>query len=96
MKLSHDEVRHIAELAKLALTDEETERFAVQLSAILDYAEVIKGLDTASIAPTAQVLPLCNVTRPDVVQPSLSPDEVLANAPQRQGGYFQVKPILDE
>ena len=95
MKLVNAQVRHIAELAKLALTDEETERFAEQLSAILDYAESLNRLDTDAIPPTAQVLPLRNITRPDTVRPSLTPDEVLANAPQRQDDYFQVKPILE-
>ena len=95
MKLSHEQVRHIAELAKLALTDEEVERYAVQLSAILEHAEALNRLDTAAIPPTAQVLALTNVTREDVVQPSLAPHEVLANAPQREGDLFRVKPILD-
>jgi len=95
MKLSHDQVRHIAELAKLALSDEETERFAEQLSAILAYVESLNRLNTDAIPPTAQVLALRNITRADAVQPSLSPNEVLANAPQRQDDYFQVKPILE-
>lgn len=96
MPLSHEQVRHIAELAKLALTDEEVERYAHQLSDVLAWAEALQRLDTDSISPTAQVLDLRNVTRPDVVRPSLSPAEVLANAPRRDGDHFRVKPILDQ
>ncbi len=96
MQLSHEQVRHIAELAKLALTDDEVERFAQQLSDVLAWAEELKRLDTDSIPPTAQVFDLRNVTRPDVVRPSLTAEEVLANAPQRDGDYFRVKPILDQ
>ncbi|MHB1296214.1 MAG: Asp-tRNA(Asn)/Glu-tRNA(Gln) amidotransferase subunit GatC [Anaerolineae bacterium] len=96
MKLSREQVLHIAELAKLGLTEEETEQYAEQLSAILAHAEVLNRLDTDAIPPTAQVIALSNVTRPDVVRPSLTPEEVLANAPRRQDDYFKVKPILDE
>ena len=96
MKLSREQVLHIAELAKLGLTEEETEKYAEQLSAILAYAEMLNRLDTDPIPPTAQVIALNNVTRSDVVWPSLAPEEVLANAPRRQGSYFKVKPILDE
>jgi aspartyl-tRNA(Asn)/glutamyl-tRNA(Gln) amidotransferase subunit C len=95
MPLTHAQVRHIADLAKLALSDEEIERFAHQLSAILECAEMLQRLDTDSIPPTAQVLTLSNITRPDEVRPSLTPDEVLANAPRREGDSFAVKPILE-
>jgi aspartyl-tRNA(Asn)/glutamyl-tRNA(Gln) amidotransferase subunit C len=93
--LSLDQVRHIAELAKLALTDKEVERFAEQLSAILGYAEALNRLDTDAIPPTAQVLALSGGVRPDTVQPSLSVDEVLVNAPRRRDGFFEVQPILE-
>lgn len=95
MKLDRAQVLHIAELAKLGITEEETALFAEQLSAILDYAEMLNRLDTAAIPPTAQAIALRNVTRPDQVCPSYSPDAILANAPQRQDDYFQVQPILD-
>jgi len=95
MKLRRDEVLHIAELVKIALTEEETERFAEQLSEILAYAEKLNQLDTDAIPPTAQAIYRRNVTRPDVAQPSLSPEEALANAPQRQDGFFRVRPILE-
>jgi len=95
MKLSRDQVLHIAELAKLSLTDEETALFAEQLSDILEYAEMLNDLDTEAISPTAQAIYMRNITRPDEVRPSLTPEEALANAPQRQDGYFKVKPILE-
>ena len=95
MKLSREQVLHIAELAKLGITEEETELFAEQLSEILDYAEILNRLDTDAISPTAQAIHICNVTRPDKVRPSLTPEQALANAPQRQGDHFKVKPILD-
>lgn len=96
MKLTREQVLHIAELAKLGLTEEETERFTEQLSTILDYAERLNRLDTSAIPPTAQAIFQRNVTRPDVVRGSLSTEEILANAPRREGNYFQVKAILEE
>jgi aspartyl-tRNA(Asn)/glutamyl-tRNA(Gln) amidotransferase subunit C len=95
MKLSLTEVEHIAELAKLELTDEEKVTFQEQLSAILAYADRLKQVDTSAIPPTPAVLPLCNVMREDVVEPSLPPEDVLANAPETAEGCFQVKAILD-
>jgi len=95
MKLSLKEVEHIAELAKLGLTEEEKERFRGQLSAILEYAEMLKELDTDAIPPTATVLPLRNVMRPDEVEPSFPLEDILANAPESEGGYFKVRVILE-
>ena len=95
MKLSLEEVHHIAELAKLALTEEEKEKFREQLSAILEYAERLQKLDTEAIPPTATVLPLRNVMREDEVEPSFPREEILANAPAAEEGYFQVRAILE-
>ncbi|MCD6553317.1 MAG: Asp-tRNA(Asn)/Glu-tRNA(Gln) amidotransferase subunit GatC [Anaerolineae bacterium] len=95
MKLSREEVEHIAELAKVGLTDEEKTLFQEQLSAILEYAEMLQEIDTTAIPPTATVLPLRNVMRPDEVRPSLPREDVLANAPQSEDGYFRVKAILE-
>ncbi len=95
MKLSRAEVEHIAELAKLGLTEEEKERFREQLSAILEYAGMLQQLDTEAISPTATVLPLQNVMRPDEVAPSFSQEEILANAPNAAGGCFRVPAILE-
>jgi aspartyl-tRNA(Asn)/glutamyl-tRNA(Gln) amidotransferase subunit C len=95
MKLSREEVEHIAELAKVGLTEEEKALFQEQLSAILEYAEMLQRVDTAAIPPTATVLPLRNVMRLDEVRPSLPREDVLANAPQSEDGCFRVKVILE-
>ena len=94
-KLGHVEVEHIAELAKLSLTDEEKERFREQLSAILEYAEILQRLDTEVIPPTATVLPLQNVMVADQVRPSFSREDILANAPEAENGCFRVRAILE-
>jgi aspartyl-tRNA(Asn)/glutamyl-tRNA(Gln) amidotransferase subunit C len=96
MALTREQVEHVAELAKLGLTEDEIETYRQQLSDILDYAAVLETLDTAHIAPTASVLPLENVMRDDKSAPSLSQNDVLANAPASTDGFFQVKAILDE
>jgi len=95
MALSLAEVEHIASLARLRLTAEEKARFGEQLSAILDYMTMLKRLDTSAIEPTASVLPLRSVLRPDVVTSSLPPDALLANAPAAEAQMFRVPPILD-
>lgn len=95
MALSTEEVEHIAALARLRLTPAETAQFREQLSAILDYMTMLKRLDTAAIEPTASVLPLRTVLRPDVVRPSLTPEELLANAAAAEAQMFRVPPVLD-
>jgi len=94
--LSKEEVEYIAELAKLALTDEEKERFQGQLSAILEYAERLQNLDTSDIPPTASVLPVTTVLREDVIQPSLPRDQLLANTDSKEDGMFRVDVVLED
>lgn len=94
MSLTLADVEHIAQLAKLALTDEEKEVYREQLSAILDYAAMLNRLDTSAIPPTATVLPLRNVMRDDTVEASLPREQVLANAPDQDQGMFRVRAIL--
>jgi aspartyl-tRNA(Asn)/glutamyl-tRNA(Gln) amidotransferase subunit C len=96
MKISHDQVEHIADLAKLSLTDDEIDMYADQLSAILAYVEQLGELDTSAIPPTASVLPLQNVLRPDVAKSSLRPDIALKNAPDAADDQFRVSAVLDE
>jgi aspartyl-tRNA(Asn)/glutamyl-tRNA(Gln) amidotransferase subunit C len=96
MELSHAEVRRIAELAKLDLTEAEVERYAGQLSHILEYFEKLQTLDTSHIEPTASVLPLKNVMRADRAQPPLTPQQVIANAPDAQENQFRVSAVLDD
>jgi aspartyl-tRNA(Asn)/glutamyl-tRNA(Gln) amidotransferase subunit C len=95
MSLTIAQVEHIAALARLGLTDDEKARFAGQLSAILDYAAILQQVDTSAIPPTATVLPLSSVMRPDAVEPSLSVEDVLANAPDAADAQFRVPAILD-
>jgi aspartyl-tRNA(Asn)/glutamyl-tRNA(Gln) amidotransferase subunit C len=96
MHLSNEEVRHVAELAKLALTDEEVALYGEQLSAILDYAEMLKQVDTSGVPPTPYVLPLENVMAEDVARPSLSNEAALGNAPDKQDGFFRVRAVFED
>ena len=96
MALTRQQVEGIAELARLGLSQEEIERFQEQLSAILDYAAILQRLDTSATPPTAQVLGINNVMRADVIGPSLSVEDVLANAPSRSDDSFCVPPIIGE
>jgi aspartyl-tRNA(Asn)/glutamyl-tRNA(Gln) amidotransferase subunit C len=95
MSITRDDVQHIAELAKLHLTEAEEARYQEQLSAILDYAARLNALDTSAISPTATVLPLHSVMRDDVARPSPSTAEMLANAPARVDSAFEVRAVLD-
>jgi aspartyl-tRNA(Asn)/glutamyl-tRNA(Gln) amidotransferase subunit C len=96
MSITRQDVQHIAELAKLNLSDAEEALYQEQLSAILDYAQRLNALDTEAIPPTATVLPLRSVMREDVARPSLPVDEILANAPARSGDSFEVHVILED
>ena len=95
MKLSREEVLHIARLARVALTEEEIARYSDQLSRLLDHFEVLQQVDTDGVPPTAQSIDLRSVMRDDVVRPSLPPDDVLANAPHPEEDSFRVKPVLE-
>ena len=96
MSLTRTEVQHIAELAKLQLTEAEEALYQEQLSDILDYMQRLNTLDTAAIPPTATVLPLRSIMRDDVSRPSLPVAEILANAPARAGDSFEVRVILED
>lgn len=95
MSLTLEQVEHIAELAKLALTDEEKARFREQLSAILDYAARLQAIDTSDIPPTATVLPVHTVLRDDAARPPTPRDDLLENAPEKEDGMFRVDVVLD-
>ena len=95
MRLSREDVLHIALLARLGLTEAEVERLSGQLSNILENFEALKQVDTTGIPPTAHSIALQNVMRDDEVAPSLAPGEVLANAPRRDGDFFRVKAVLE-
>jgi aspartyl-tRNA(Asn)/glutamyl-tRNA(Gln) amidotransferase subunit C len=89
-RIDVDQVRHIAHLARLALTDEECRRYASQLEAILDYVEQLMQVDVEGIEPTAHPLPINNVYAADEPRATLSRESALANAPAQQDGFFLV------
>ena len=95
MKLSREEVLHIARLARLGFTKKELERFREQLSNILENFEVLQQVDTTGIPPTAQSIDLQNVMRGDKAVSSLPQSQVLANAPQKEENFFRVRPVLE-
>ena len=95
-ELSADEVAHVARLARLDLSADESERFAAQLSAVLEHVETVRRLDTTDVPPTSHALELRNVLRADEIRPSLDRDEVLAGAPDAEDGRFKVPRILGE
>jgi len=90
MKLTLEQVRNVAALARLGLTEDETERMRDQLSSILTSIERLEELDTAAIPPTAQTIELVDVLREDVAGPSLPLEQVLMNAPRQRDGFFEV------
>lgn len=95
MPLSREDVLHVARLARIALSDEEVERFQAQLSDILDHFDVLRQIDTEGVPPTAHTLDLVNVERDDEVRPSMPAEDVLRNAPMREGDYFRVRAVLE-
>ncbi|HET9981058.1 MAG TPA: Asp-tRNA(Asn)/Glu-tRNA(Gln) amidotransferase subunit GatC [Ktedonobacterales bacterium] len=96
MSIDRKTVDHVAMLARLALTEEERTRAQEQLSAILEHINVITEADTSQVPATAHILPVENVMRADATRPSCPPDELLANAPAREGEYFRVRAVLEE
>lgn len=98
MALTRQQVEHIAELAKLKLSDAEIDLMMPQLSAILEHAARLQELDTDAISPTASVVPLHNVMRDDVIAPSLAREDALANAPDKddKNEFFRVRAIIKE
>jgi aspartyl-tRNA(Asn)/glutamyl-tRNA(Gln) amidotransferase subunit C len=95
MALTSEEVLHIAHLARISLTDTEVQRFTAQLSGILDHFAELAAVDTEGLEPTAHPLPLSNVMRADFVAPSLQQSEALANAPEKEDGFFRVRAVLE-
>jgi aspartyl-tRNA(Asn)/glutamyl-tRNA(Gln) amidotransferase subunit C len=94
MRLTREEVEYVATLARLGLSDSEIVRLQDQLSSILEHIAAIDRLDTDAIPPTAQVIAMTNVMRPDVVTGSLPREAVLENAPRQAEGFFEVHAIL--
>jgi aspartyl-tRNA(Asn)/glutamyl-tRNA(Gln) amidotransferase subunit C len=96
MQISKEQVRHVAKLARLEITETEQEAFSRQLSSILTHIEQLKSWDTTGIEPTSTVLDQTNIFREDQTKPSLTVEQALANAPDSEGGYFRVPRILEE
>jgi aspartyl-tRNA(Asn)/glutamyl-tRNA(Gln) amidotransferase subunit C len=95
MKLSREEVLHIARLARLGLTEAEVNRLSEQLSHLLEHFEVLQQVNTEGIPPTAQPNEMRNVTKDDEAEVSLPTEQVLANAPEKEGDFFWVKAVLE-
>ncbi|MBX3439604.1 MAG: Asp-tRNA(Asn)/Glu-tRNA(Gln) amidotransferase subunit GatC [Planctomycetaceae bacterium] len=96
MSLTPDEIAKVADLARLTITDAERDRLQQQLADILKYVHRLDGVDTSDVVPLVHAVEVSNVLRPDVPQESLPREQALANAPQTDGLYFLVPPILEE
>ena len=95
MKLTPEEVLHIARLARLGLTDAEIDKFSAQLSNLLENFEILQQVDTSDVPPTAQSIALQNVLREDEAAASLHQSQILANAPRKDENCFRVRAVLE-
>lgn len=95
MKLSREEIQHIALLARLGIDEADRDRFSNQLSNILDNFEILKKVDTTDVPPTSHPIVLHNVLREDEVMPSFTPEDILANAPHSEDGCFRIRAVLE-
>ncbi len=89
------DVKYVAHLARLSLTPEEEQTFGAQLGQVLGYIEKLKQVDVSNVEPTAHAVPMINVVRADEIQPSLSNEEALRNAPAKANGLFVVPKIVE-
>lgn len=94
-EITKDQVKHVANLARLAISDQEAEMFTEHLSSIIAYAEQLNELDTTNVEPTTHVLDLKNVLRKDEPKTTITQEEALKNAPDKQDGHFRVPSILE-
>ena len=95
MALTSDEVRHVALLTRIRLTEQEVELYRSQMDDILEHFQMLQELDTGQVAPTSHSVPLDTVMRDDETEPCLDKEDVLSNAPRREGDYFRVKAVLE-
>jgi aspartyl-tRNA(Asn)/glutamyl-tRNA(Gln) amidotransferase subunit C len=95
LKISREEIEHIASLARLYLTEEEKELFGSQLGSILDYMEKLNEIDTRDTEPTSHVLPISNVMRGDIPGHSISKEDALRNAPGHTEKFYKVPKIIE-
>ncbi|MBI2040315.1 Asp-tRNA(Asn)/Glu-tRNA(Gln) amidotransferase subunit GatC [Candidatus Microgenomates bacterium] len=96
MKLTEEQVKHVAKLANLPLTSEEEEKYSEQLSKILDYIEQLNSVDTKDVEPTFNVSGQSNVMSEDTTVPSLSQEDALLNASKKEKGFFVTKGVFEE
>ena len=95
MSISKEEVKHIAKLSRLSFNDEQLEKTAVELSAIVDFANELSNVDVAGVMPTAHILDIKNVFRKDVVKPSFDREKILQNAPTKEAGCISVPKVVE-
>ncbi len=95
MALSREDVRHVAQLARLEFSDEEEKRMAEEMSQILDYVDKLDELDTSGVPPMSHVLDVTNVFRDDEVESRIDREQALEPAPETDGAYFQVPQVID-
>ena len=95
MRLTSDQVKHVAKLADLPLTSKEEKKYSEQLSQILDYIEQLNKVDTSNVDPTFNVSGQSNVTREDTTNPCLSQEDALSNASKKEKGFFVTKGVFD-
>lgn len=94
-EISKEEVKKVAQLARLELTEAETEKYQKELSAILGYVDILNKIDTGDVEATANVAGLTDICSKDAKNPSLNREVVLSNVPEKQNGYIKVKPVLE-
>lgn len=94
-KIDIEQVRQVAKLSRLDLSEDEIKQFSSQLSAILEYIEKLNQLDTSKVEPLAHCLAINNCLRDDVIKPSLGTEKTIANAPDKDGQFFIVPKILE-
>ncbi|WHH59287.1 Asp-tRNA(Asn)/Glu-tRNA(Gln) amidotransferase subunit GatC [Petroclostridium sp. X23] len=95
MKITKEQVEHVANLARLTLTEEEKERLTVEMENIIAFADKLNELDTTGVEPTAHAIPIQNVFREDVVETSFDREKILQNAPSQEDGCFKVPKIVE-
>lgn len=95
MRLTSEEVRHIALLARVGMTDEDIEKMRDEMSHILENFDILSQVDTEGVEPTGHSVDISSVMREDRSRPSLDREDVMANAPNREGDYIRIKAVLE-
>lgn len=96
MKVTEEDILHIASLSRLRIAKEEEKSYQEDLDKIISYMDILEGIDTADVQPTTYALPMQNVFREDVPKGSLPRELALSNAPEEEDGYFKVPRVLEE